>query len=188
MVNRQRLIKIAAALAIGVIVYTLRPMPEYALHARTAAGLYDQATVDVMPTLQSLTRQAASVEAEMINAQAMLDLSTIPQEAVVQLNYHLTELDTLAKGMHKQLVELYGQERIERMINLPDWATETIALSQVLKQLPLAKTDAALSKSMHRQLVGNLQWIERALSDLQTMLQRETLSASPTTPPSTPVN
>ena len=93
-----------------------------------------------------------------------------------------------APRLHKQLVELYGQERIERMINLPDWATETIALSQVLKQLPLAKTDAALSKSMHRQLVGNLQWIERALSDLQTMLQRETLSASPTTPPSTPVN
>jgi hypothetical protein len=187
MVNNQRLIKIAAVFAIGVIIYTLRPMPEYALHARTAAGLYDQVQSDIKPTLESLTRLAACIEAEMINAQAMLDQSSIPQEAVTQLNYHLTELSTLAQSMQKTLVELFGAERVEQMINLPEWATETISLAQVLKQLPTSKTDAALSLAMHRQLKGNLQWVERALSDLQALLQRQTLSETSAQSPVAPV-
>ena len=176
MVNSQSLIKIASFFAIAVVIYALRPMPEYALHARTAAGMYEASDINEQEALEGLQRLTASVEAEMIGAQAMLDLPYVPDEAIEQLNHHLMELNKLSQSMHSQLIARFGEERLEDMVNLPNWATETVALTQVLNQ-PSQKPLTTLSKSKHRQLQGNLQWVERALSDLQEMILR----AMPTT-------
>lgn len=171
MVNNQRLIKIAAVFAIAVILYTLRPMPEYALHARTAAGMYETSDINQEETLDALKRLTASVEAELISVQTILDMPNVPDEALAQLNYHLDEMGTLSKSMHRQLVGQFGKERITDMIKLPNWAIETIALTQVLSQNSIIPIKS-LSKTRHRQMQGNLKWVETALGDLQEMLRQ----------------
>lgn len=183
MVNKQHLIKIAAVFAIGVVLYTLRPMPEYALHARTAAGMYETSDINQLDTLDALSRLSTNVEAELISAQAMLDMPELSDQALTQLSHHLGELATLSKSMRKQLVGQFGEERVAEMIKLPDWATETIALSQVLDQ-STASPLKTLSKAKHRNLQGNLKWVETSLADLQEMLRRTTqVSATPTASP-----
>lgn len=172
MVNKQRLMKIAALFAVGVIVYALRPMPEYALHARTAAGMYELTNVNDQQTLDVLGRLATCVEAELISAQAMLDMPSVPQEALPELAHHLNEMASLSKDMNQQLNTRFGKERVEDMINLPTWATETLAMSQVISQNNKPLEKLGLSRVKHRQLQGDLQWIERTLTDLQELIRR----------------
>jgi len=119
MVNSQSLIKIASFFAIAVVIYALRPMPEYALHARTAAGMYEASDINEQEALEGLQRLTASVEAEMIGAQAMLDLPYVPDEAIEQLNHHLMELNKLSQSMHSQLIARFGEERGQKHGHAP---------------------------------------------------------------------
>jgi hypothetical protein len=174
MINSTRLIRIACLIAICVIVYALRPMPVYDLYAQTAAGMYEPTTVNNGQTLTNLNRLVANVEAEMISAQALLDMRQLPAEAMSQLAHHLNELATLSDDMNSQLVACYGEQRVKEMINLAPWATETLALTQVLKQNH-GKFDKAttMTDEKYRTLVGNFQWAERTLGDLREMILRE---------------
>jgi len=173
MINKQHIIKAVAVLALGVVLYTLRPMPQDDLYARTAAGMYEQNQAADEQTLTALFQQTAVLDAELNSAIALLDIKPLPDQAKVQLQHHLTGISSASQAMQKQLVEQFTAPRISEMINLPLWATQTVALVEILQQNQDHGDLSKLTDSKLRQLKNDLQWVEQTLADLRELLRNE---------------
>ena len=173
MINKQRMIRVIAVLALCMVAYTLRPMPEYALHARTAAGLYDENPDQDQSMLFAQQKFCSALNAELLSALGLLDVQPFADQATPQLIYHLNEMNTLCGEMYNQLVEQFGGLRVSKIISLPTWATEVLTLKQVIDQTRVQSDKTKLSDSKLRDIKGNLLWIERTLEDLEKMLRKE---------------
>ncbi|MBL4702052.1 MAG: hypothetical protein JKX85_12425 [Phycisphaeraceae bacterium] len=188
MINKQHIIKAVAILALGVVLYTLRPMPQYDLYARTAAGMYEQNHSADEQTITALFRQTAILAAELNSAMALLDMRILPDQAKVQLSQHLTGISSASWDMQQQLIEQFTAPRISEMINLPLWATQTVALAQVLQQNKNHDTPNKLTDSKLHQLKSDLQWAQQSLADLRELLRREMPAFKIPAYTSTPLN
>lgn len=181
MVNKQRMIRVIAVIALCMVAYTLRPMPEYALHARTAAGLYDENPVEDKQILSIQQKLSFALNTEMLSALGLLDVKPFPAQAMPQLAFHLKEMNNLTDEMYNHLVEQFGGLRVSKMISLPTWAGEILVIKQVVDQHRIYSDQTKLDSSKLLDIKGNLLWLERALEDLDKMIRKELPTATRST-------